>query len=903
MSLEGLFIILGLVYVVGVPAAIIYLLVVNSSLRRRLSELELAVLNRRTSVAPAEAQTTTKTSVPVVPDAKTPTKAAPEAKPDEPAKTHSKPIPASTEGPPKAVVLTKSRFDQLIAWLTQNWFYAVSAVSLALAGIFLVQYGIEQGLIPPWLRVALALLFGAALIIGGEYIRRRFGDGEDSATAYLPSTFSGAGIVTLFGAVLSARSLYGLIGPETALVGMAIAGVVALVLGWFNGPLLAAIGIIGAMAAPFLVGGESTNPSWLFLYFMIITLVGLAIDTVHRWAWVSMISLVMGYGAGLLLTMGAPSFTEPYFILFCAALAGLAIAIPVQKLFPDHDGTMISVALLAGKNRPSWPEFPTRLAGGAILASSLLIVLTAFDTSRSEVFWTAIITLTVVSMGLLIWARNADALTDLAALPVVAYVLVVIGGWRIWRQASQGALEPEADMPMLVSWLVCIGIILSAVAAWRSLRGGPAHVFLAAGAAITAPAIAIAIEMFWQPARILGTYIWGLHALAIAALMVGMAERFARADGEDDRLRMSIAVLSALASITFALVIFFSSAALTVSIVVTVVAAAWLDRQFNLPLMGLYILVGVAAVGYRLVADPGLIWASNAPLPHMLLSHGGAVLGMAAAWWLSREANRPRTEVLLESAVFSATGILASLLLLRGIESMAGTTHTDSHWAFGIWATIWIVLGLTQLRRLSMGGTLKYLRVALAVLFLVIGGLALLLTLSVFNPLLGIEHDPVLGPPFINTLLPAYILPAVAFAFGWRWLVDLSKSLRIAMLAAATALAAFWLGLTIRHFWRGGDAMELPGVTQPELYTYTLALLLIGAGLFYQSLARQNALLRKAGLAVIGLAVAKVFLIDISGLGGLIRVFSLLFLGLALAGLAWLNRWASGQAGDAQEDT
>ena len=35
----------------------------------------------------------------------------------------------------------------------------------------------------------------------------------------------------------------------------------------------------------------------------------------------------------------------------------------------------------------------------------------------------------------------------------------------------------------------------------------------------------------------------------------------------------------------------------------------------------------------------------------------------------------------------------------------------------------------------------------------------------------------------------------------------------------------------------------------------------------------------------IGLAVAKVFLVDISGLGGLVRVFSLLVLGLSLAGL------------------
>ena len=87
--------------------------------------------------------------------------------------------------------------------------------------------------------------------------------------------------------------------------------------------------------------------------------------------------------------------------------------------------------------------------------------------------------------------------------------------------------------------------------------------------------------------------------------------------------------------------------------------------------------------------------------------------------------------------------------------------------------------------------------------------------------------------------------------------------------------------------------MELSnGFLQPELYSYTVALLVLGAALFYQSLARHSTLLRRAGLVVIGLAVAKVFLIDISGLEGLTRVLSLVVLGLSLAALAWLNRWA-----------
>ena len=172
------------------------------------------------------------------------------------------------------------------------------------------------------------------------------------------------------------------------------------------------------------------------------------------------------------------------------------------------------------------------------------------------------------------------------------------------------------------------------------------------------PTVAIAIDVFWGPADTLGVYVWALHAMAIGALMVVMAERFSRVDGPGDRLRVSFAVLSALACITFGVVILFTSAALTTAIAITIVAAAWLDWQYNLPLMGLYILAGVSTVGYRLIADPGLEWAIVAPVFEMLLSHGGAVLAFSLSWILVKSAKRPRSEVLLESAVFSSAGIL-----------------------------------------------------------------------------------------------------------------------------------------------------------------------------------------------------------------------------------------------------
>jgi uncharacterized membrane protein len=48
-------------------------------------------------------------------------------------------------------------------------------------------------------------------------------------------------------------------------------------------------------------------------------------------------------------------------------------------------------------------------------------------------------------------------------------------------------------------------------------------------------------------------------------------------------------------------------------------------------------------------------------------------------------------------------------------------------------------------------------------------------------------------------------------------------------------------------------------------------------------------------MAGIALTVAKVFLIDMAGLSGLLRVAAFLGLGLALAALAWLDRRIAAQ--------
>jgi uncharacterized membrane protein len=72
-------------------------------------------------------------------------------------------------------------------------------------------------------------------------------------------------------------------------------------------------------------------------------------------------------------------------------------------------------------------------------------------------------------------------------------------------------------------------------------------------------------------------------------------------------------------------------------------------------------------------------------------------------------------------------------------------------------------------------------------------------------------------------------------------------------------------------------------------------MLVVAVALLLLAFARRSVGLRKLAMLGVALTVAKVFMIDTSGLSGLIRVMSFMGLGLGLAGLVWLNRKMSAQ--------
>ncbi len=786
------------------------------------------------------------------------------------------PLPAApSQVGPSAV---DRRIASLGRWLVANWAYAVAAVSLILAGVFLVQYGVERGLLPPKARVLAALALGAALIAGGEAIRRRWGDSPDRSTAYLPSTFSGAGIVALFIGVFAARQLYGLIGPEAAFAGFLAVAALALVLGWFHGPFLAAVGLIGAGATPFLTGGGSGVPDWLPFYYALVAATGLGIDTMRRWAWVSVLALVTGFGgilflAGFMADQVAPS-------LAATLIALLAMAIPARSLWPDQQGATVSEALW--KQRSA--GFPTLLAGGAVLVAVTLLTL------WPQAGMAALACLSALVVALALWARGAPALSDLAALPALGFIARLVlesQGWPLWDQVRAQDITlrlPESPAPWTLSMIVALAVAGSLAAGMRSLAVRDYPKSWAALAALFAPVVLLVLELLWQPALVLGPALWAGHVIGIAAVMVALSERFAKADG-GPAARTAYAVLAALSLIALALFVLLTKTALTLALAVLLVTAAALDRRMRLPEMGWFIHAAVAVIGWRLVVDPGLVWAHDAPLWEVVLAYGSIIAGTLAAVWLLRGLGHPGPKLSLESSGIGAAVLLGDVLIWRWVERWG---DVPDHAAAALMALPWIAAMFAQLyRRAGTRGWFGMVRLALALAAGAIGVFLLLVAAIPLNPLID---GYVRGFALLSTLAVAYGLPGALLILGARR-IAMPRFLSLVLQGVGGALATLWVALEIRHFWHGS---HLTGPTlQAELYSYTLALLLTGAALLYLAITKGSEKLRRVAMGVIALTVAKVFLVDASGLTGLVRVASFLGLGLALAGLAWLNRWTA----------
>ena len=757
-----------------------------------------------------------------------------------------------------------------------NWMAWLGGVSVALAGIFLVKYTIDQGLLAPLARVVLGIAGGLAM--HGFVAWRVRGPG-----GYHPalSALAAAGSVTIAAAVLAALHLYDLVHPLPAFAILALLALATMLLALQHGPILAALGLLGGYAVPLLVGGDSERMGAVLAYATLISAAGMLMAryACRRWLWWCMLAAALGWNLVSLGTASADGLRG----LYLAALAACLIFLPALHWWP-RSGRL-------GRVAPTWRS---SCAEGSIPVAAV----------EPPAWWGLALLIFVQGVSIAAEPLPAGGAAGWSALLVPVYLscrrsgqnwslLWLILGVQSLAWLSSGLEIDRAGLgwqPPFVDQLPAVGIgaainglayVLGPLAQVRRGAPAPRWVPLAVVGPLTWLALSFFLATDHSPSAL-----WSAAGLAVGCLYAAAGLLLQRRGGD---FAYTWCVLGCSASYSLAAVMFFSEAGLTVALAVQAAPLAWFaarSRASNL----LWATKSVLAVTVlRLSLNPWLeTYSSGARW--VIWAYGSSTIAAFLASWLSRPLPRLRRW----TAAAAAQLLVLTLWAVPRSWLYDGAILSEQYGlgeaAFNTVA--WAGLGMAYYWRSRVSEHLAaiYLWASRALLAMSLANYAVVLL--VLNPLWG--EDPVSSTPVWNLLLLAYGAPVLLAALAAR----LAEPRAARWAGRTAALAAFaFVTIEIRHLWQGALDMA-PPAGDGEMATYSIAWTCLAFAAVLAGGMRLGAGVYRAGMALLVLAAAKVFLVDMSGLSGLLRAGSFLGLGASLLGLAFLHqRFGTGRSG------
>jgi hypothetical protein len=742
-------------------------------------------------------------------------------------------------------------FEELFGTKLPIW---AGGITLAVAGLFIVKYSIDAGLLSPTVRVVLGLVFAIALVAGAEFSRRWTQTAIDPRIA---QALAGAGIATAYASILIATNVYVLIGPMTGFIGLALTTAAALALALRFGPPTAVLGLVGGLAAPALVGESTGNIAPLTAYLALV-IGGIAgVGRKQRWMWLTATALIGGFGWGLLLLAFETLDTRNTAALASYTLL-LALAVPMllgglahEKLLKAGAGIMgaVQIALIVqqgGHGPLQWGFYGLLSAGAIILARldrklSMLPPVALGIGLVTMLFWTSpgATMLALVAAGfVLLFAGPAlfDIWTERGSLRDPIQAAVALGGTLIAAAIIAPSEYLTSRQWSLLALAAALPLALSAVQGARKTlpHRDPRFLALGIGAAILA---AIAMP------DLAGKHVLpSVYAAGVAALV----ELWRRRPDLDYRGAIGVLLLASVAAIAESVV-------------------RWLGGSL-LTLAGEPLFVTSLPQPWRAVSDliaPGAIltvaaWRSGALIPSLLsrgLFAATGLLGIAGLFILYKQ-----IFAIDGGSAFKDHGMLERVLLDQMLFALG--------WAALSWRD-----RMAGLRELGLAVT----GIALA--------RVLLYNALLFNPLWRLQL--VGAVPLANLLAPAFLLPLVWLWFAARMEPGLAAKFKLPFTIIQMALIGLFVAASLRQLFHG-SLLAVGSVSQAEDIGRSLAAIALAIGFLRWGIWKRERPWRIASLILMLLAVAKVFVVDTSGLEGLVRIASFVALGFSLIGIGWL---------------
>ena len=668
--------------------------------------------------------------------------------------------------------------------------------------------------------------------------------------------------------------LYHLLPALLAFPLLAATAAGAVVMSLRHGPLVAALGLVGAYLVPLLVESETPQALPLFGYLAFVTAAALAVVRHRAWWWLAWLSLA-GVGFWVLSWLGQEGLRPETPIVGVFLLLQLA-------LFGAFRRGIDRVAFLAGVGNAPMVRAVTRAAFWVIAAAILVLV-------HVDGFGGASLATALLAAVFLLWFGYRDAALDDVIAAAGALLLAVLATWNLPLPSSQALLSVYVRQPAAVADFATASI------AFALLLGGGGFAALGRAArpgrwaALSAAApLLILLIAYWRVRDFALDLGWSSAALALAALDLAAAAAVARRRAERPietaLAAYAVGVLGAtILAATFAL----SNAWLTVALALHLPAMGWVEGRIRLPVLRRLALAVAGIVLVRLTLNPYLLDypLSSTPIFNWLLYGYGVP---ALAFLVATRQFGGRMDDLLVSVLEAGSIAFSAMLLtfelrhaLYGrLDAPLGDLGRDAAQTL-----LWLALAAFLLWIGERRGR-PVLRWGGIILFGLATVEAVLWQALIADPLL--TGEPVGRLLIFDVPTLAFALPALLYAGIVGFRLGPNRLRWVARIAAA-GLAFLWLTLEIRHAFRG-EVLTWGETSEAEWYAYSAAwLLFAGAGLA-AGLIRRNDWLRRASLAGVGLVVGKVFLSDMAALGGVLRALSFLGLGGVLVGIGYAYR-------------
>jgi uncharacterized membrane protein len=775
----------------------------------------------------------------------------------------------------------KRDMEQAIA---SRWFVWIGGAAIAIGGLLFVKYAYDNGLISPTLQVILGIIAGLALVGGGEWVRRKATTAAEQQTSYVPAALSAAGLAILFASIYAAYALYQLIPPLPAFFGLAAVGLGALALSRWQGPLIAALGLIGSYVTPALISSESPSAWSFFPYLLVILEASIMVLRGRNWWWLGYAAIAGSFAWTLLWIKGGPfEMADVWPVGIFALYLGLTSFFGIRglRILQEESGTLSVPASITA---------PLSVGLTGLAASTVLLGLLLDHMNHAA----PALLLFAIAMAVLVavaWMKRGVALLAPAAGILMFAALMSWNevAFHAWTLDEQGIWTWSnsfgTDTASFLRWMLlsAAGFTLAGIAGtllrpspinWGALGGGAAFLFVWGAWARTDFLLA---EATWSAVA-------GGFALL---LLAGVSAANRRVDDPPANLAAGLLAAGAAALLVMALDRLYDGVWLTIAIAILAFVYAVAMRVLKPRLLGPITVALATFATLRLFVsrelwndDRTIAWGQH----WVIYGYGLPAILFYAASRAVRGAGHERSAIALEGI---SLGLLISLVSLELRVLIGGGFLYEEPQFLEMSAHIltWLgaAYGLMHRQRFYSSFIAVWgsrVLIAASVVMIVLSSLLL------NNPV--VNEEPVPGNIVFNALLLAYLAPVILIGLIAMRLHNIGwQALKPAAGALALLLTFAYLTLETKLVFQG-RLMQVESLSIAESYAYSAVWLAFALALFVAGIRLGKQYVRMAGLGVMALVVLKVFAVDMSNLEGLFRIASFVGLGLCLVGIGWL---------------